>query len=130
MNDDRFLKGKRILAVDDETDVLEVINEQLHDIEVITADNYSRAKELLESQKFDLVILDIMGVNGFELLKICGDRKLPAAMLTARAVTVDAINQSLKLGAVSFLPKDELGNLRVLVAEIFRGPGAGKEPLG
>ena len=85
MNDDSFLKGKRILAVDDETDVLEVITEQLHDIEVVTADNYSRAKALLESQKFDLVILDIMGVKGFELLKICGDRKLPAAMLTARA---------------------------------------------
>lgn len=126
MNDDSFLKGKRILAVDDETDVLEVITEQLHDTEVLTADNYSRAKELLESQKFDLVILDIMGVKGFELLKICGDRKLPAAMLTARAVTVDAINQSLKLGAVSFLPKDELGNLRSLVSEILEGLEQGK----
>ena len=126
MNDDSFLKGNRILAVDDETDVLEVINEQLHDVEVITADNYTRAKELLESERFDLVILDIMGVKGFELLKICGDRKLPAAMLTARAVTIDAINQSLKLGAVSFLPKDELGNIRALVSEILDGLEHGK----
>ncbi len=126
MNDDTVLKGKRILAVDDETDVLEVIKEQLHDIEVLTADNYSRAKELLEAEKFDLVILDIMGVKGFELLKLCTERKLPAAMLTAKAISLDSINRSVKLGAVSFLPKDELGNLRSLVAEILEGLEQGK----
>ena len=126
MTDGGVLEGKRILAVDDEPDVLEVITEQLKGMEVLTADNYHRAKELLESEKFDLVILDIMGVEGFELLKICGDRKLPAAMFTARVVTVDAINQSLKLGAVSFLPKDELGNLRTLVEEILEGLQQGK----
>jgi len=126
MTDDKALKGKRILAVDDEPDVLEVIREQLHDTEIVTASDYERAKHLLESRTFDLVILDIMGVNGFELLKICSRGKLPAAMLTARAVTVDSVNLSLKLGAVSFLPKEELGNLRELVAEILEGLAEGK----
>ncbi|MBI4965983.1 MAG: response regulator [Desulfomonile tiedjei] len=119
MINESVLKGKRILAVDDEPDVLEVIKEQLSGIEVMTADTFDRAQRLIDSQRFDLVILDIMGVNGFDLLKSCRDRKMPAAMLTARAVNVESVNRSLKLGAVSFLPKEELPTLRELVAEIL-----------
>jgi len=121
MISESMLKGKRILAVDDETDVLEVIKEQLAGIEVVTADNFDRAQRLIASERFDLVILDIMGVSGFDLLKSCSGRKMPAAMLTARAVNVESVNRSLKLGAVSFLPKEELHNLRELVAEILEG---------
>jgi DNA-binding response OmpR family regulator len=126
MTDDNILKGKRILAVDDEPDVLDLIKEQLDDSEVVTAGDFARAKQLIETEKFDLIILDIMGVNGFELLKASSARKLPAAMLTARATTLDNVNLSLKLGAVSFLPKEELANLRELVAEILECLQQGK----
>lgn len=112
--------------MDDEPDVLSLIKEGLHDIEVVTADDFGQARRLIESDNFHLALLDIMGVNGFELLKACTERKLPAAMLTARAITIDSVNLSLKLGAVSFLPKDELKNIRELVAEILEGLEQGK----
>jgi DNA-binding response OmpR family regulator len=126
MSDIEALKGKRILAVDDEPDVLEVVVEQLYDAEVVTAQDYESASGLLDQQRFDLVILDIMGVNGFGLLEQCGERGLPAAMLTARATDIRSLNRSLQLGAVSFLPKEELGSLRELTVEIFDGLGRGR----
>ncbi|MGO9570380.1 MAG: response regulator [Desulfomonilaceae bacterium] len=119
MTDESILKGKRILAVDDEPDVLELIKEHLYNSEVVTASDFAGAKQLIETERFDLIILDIMGVNGFELLKAASERKMPAAMLTARATTIENVNRSLRLGAVSFLPKEELANLRELVAEIL-----------
>jgi len=119
MADLNILKGKRILAVDDEPDVLAVIKEELTDCDVATAGDFDAAKELIDEGHFDLIILDIMGVDGFVLLEECGKRKMPAAMLTAHAIDVESLNKSLRLGAVSFLPKEELARLPELVAEIL-----------
>lgn len=121
-----ILKGKKILAVDDEPDVLEVIGEELGDCQVVTARDYESARQLIAHEDFDLIILDIMGVSGFQLLEECGKRKIPAAMLTAHAINVESLNKSLRLGAVSFLPKDELVRLPELVAEIFEGLAEGR----
>ena len=126
MGESDIRKGKRILAVDDEPDVLEVISEHLQESDVVTATNFQSAKQRIETEHFDLVILDIMGVDGFALLEICGKRGQPAAMLTARATNVRSLNQSLRLGAVSFLPKEELASLRELVVEIFEELEQGK----
>lgn len=71
---DPILNGKRILVVDDEPDVLELVEEDLHNaclnltIDKKPADD--GAVESLKSSSYDLVILDIMGVRGFDLLKI------------------------------------------------------------
>jgi len=121
-----ILKGKRILAVDDEPDVLDIIKEQLEACAVMTASKYEEAEELLLRHSFDLVLLDIMGVNGFVLLEICGERRSPAAMLTAHSINIDSINKAVLLGAVSFLPKDQLANLEVHVAEIFESLAEGR----
>jgi DNA-binding NtrC family response regulator len=114
-----IVSEKRILAVDDEKDVLEVIQEQLETARLTTAADFSTAKAYLEKESFDLVILDIMGVNGFELLDLATAKKTPAVMLTAHALTPDSFQKSIDKGAVSFLPKDELARLNELVAEIL-----------
>ncbi len=121
-----ILKGKKILAVDDELDVLEMVEEQLESCDVVTASSYEQAKDKLSSDSFDLVLLDIMGVNGFDLLEICKQKGLPAAMLTAHALNIDSINKAVRLGAVSFLPKEELANLELHVADIFEGLAQGR----
>ena len=126
MVDLAVLHGKRILAVDDEPDVLEVIHDELASCDVVTAGNFELAQQLILTDHFDLVILDIMGVNGFALLETCRDRKMPAAMLTAHAINLDSLNKALKLGAVSFLPKEELARLPELVAEILEGLAEGR----
>jgi DNA-binding NtrC family response regulator len=124
--DQSILKGKRILAVDDEPDVLEVIEESLSACLLTTAGNFDEAVKLIGEQEFDLVILDIMGVHGFDLLKECRKRNLPATMLTARSMDVESLNRAIRGGAVSFLPKDELQALPEIVAEILEGLEEGK----
>jgi CheY-like chemotaxis protein len=126
MVDLQVLTGKRILAVDDEPDVLEVIREGLSTCAVTTARDFASAKHIIENAEFDLIILDIMGVRGFELLDIARKRRTPVTMLTAHAVTVESLNKSLKLGATSFLPKDELARLPEIVAEIFESLSRGE----
>ncbi|MFH1116801.1 MAG: response regulator [Pseudomonadota bacterium] len=121
-----ILKGKRLLAVDDEPDVLDIIVDVLHSAEVVTANSFDSAHALISQESFDLVILDIMGVNGFALLEACRENKMPAAMLTANAINVQSLNLAIKLGAVSFLPKEELHRLPELIAEILEDLQKGK----
>ncbi len=119
MHHQSILDDKEILAVDDEPDVLEIIKEQLPNCLVATARDFETGIQLIRRKKFDLVILDIMGVNGFELLAECRARHLPATMLTSRAMNEESLNRAIKEGAVSFLPKEELARLPELVAEIL-----------
>ncbi|MGD2126120.1 MAG: response regulator, partial [Desulfobacteraceae bacterium] len=85
MPERRLLDGKKIFIVDDEPDVLEVLEELLKMCHVAKASNFEKAEEILESQDFDMAILDIMGVDGYGLLEIANRKKIPAVMLTAHA---------------------------------------------
>ena len=115
----KILEEKNILVVDDELDILESVAEVLSSSNVTPASNFEEAQGLIAPGAFDLAILDIMGVNGFELLKLCVKSNIPATMLTAHAINVESLNKSVKLGAISFLPKEELFRLPELVSEIF-----------
>ena len=59
-----------------------------------------------------------MGVNGFELLKIAVSKGYPTVMLTAHALTPEALKKSIKLGAISFLPKEEMKHLREFLEDV------------
>lgn len=120
------LRGKKILAVDDEPDILDTIKEQFEPHEIVIAQSYEEAEKLILRERFDLVLLDIMGVHGFQLLKKCREREIPAAMLTAHCINVESVNEALELGAVSFLPKNELANIQEHVSEILEGLAEGK----
>ena len=67
MTDTSPLKDKVILVVDDEPDLLETVEEELDMCLVHKAQDYETALQYLLSYTYDVVILDIMGVNGFEL---------------------------------------------------------------
>jgi CheY-like chemotaxis protein len=105
------IKGKTILAVDDEPDVLTTLEELLDMCDVVKKTNYEDAAEYLNSTGPDLAILDIMGVNGFELLKICVEKKIDAVMLTAHAFSVESLKKSLDLGARAYLPKEKMADI-------------------
>ena len=60
-----------------------------------------------------MAILDIMGVNGYKLLDIANDKKIPTAMLTAHALTPKDIVKSYKKGAAFYIPKDKMGSSKI-----------------
>ena len=118
-----ILNGKRILAVDDEVDVLEVLGEEIlsscPQCKIDKATSYETAVNHLKSQVYDLVILDIMGVRGFDLLDFAVKRDLPVAMLTAHALNPEALKQSFTMGARAYLPKEKLGEIVPFLEIIF-----------
>lgn len=118
-----LLRGAMILAVDDEPDVLDVIEEELDVCVVHKAMSYKEAMEHLRDYRYDLVILDIMGVDGFELLKHTVQRGIPTVMLTAHALSTESLVKSAKLGAVSFLPKEKISDLRDILTEVIQSSG-------
>ena len=124
------LKGKKILVVDDEPDVLESLEEVLDDCDVETAVSYESAKELLESTVYDAAILDIMGVRGFDLLEIATKKKIPAIMLTAHGLNPDNLVGSIKLGAKSYVPKEKMSEIDIYLKEIFIAKEKGIEKSG
>jgi CheY-like chemotaxis protein len=113
------IKGLRILAVDDEPDILETIVDVLDGATVDCAKSYQEAIELLapgESSapagaRYDLAVLDIMGVDGMGLLTETVNQGIPTVMLTAHAMNPQTLKSSIVNGAVSYLPKEELANL-------------------
>ncbi|MCP4673421.1 MAG: response regulator [Desulfobacula sp.] len=119
-----FLKNKHILAVDDEQDILETIQEILNNTKVDIASDYDSASNKILKTRYDLAILDIMGVNGIKLLEECVARKIPAIMLTANSMNPNSLVESIKKGAISYLSKEHLSDLDSLINELL---GAQKE---
>jgi CheY-like chemotaxis protein len=117
------LKDKVILVADDEPDILETVEEALNMCLIHKAADYDTAFEYLLSYTYDIVILDIMGINGLELLKQSVSRGFPTVMLTAHAFSPEFLKKSIKLGAVCFLPKEELSNLRSFLEDVIRVGG-------
>jgi len=123
MAEESLLKDKLVLVVDDERDVLDSVAETLEMCTVHKVVDYETALQYLLSYTYDIVILDIMGVNGFELLKMAVRRGFPAVMLTAHALTPESLKKSIHLGAVSFLPKEKMADLVEHLEDVVLGGG-------
>ena len=117
------LDGKRILAVDDEPDVLAVLEQEIKDsypnCQVDKATTYEKGVELINTTAYDVVILDIMGVRGFDLLDLAVKRNLKVSMLTAHDLTAEALKKSHDLGARAYLPKDKLGEIVPFLEDVL-----------
>jgi pentatricopeptide repeat protein len=118
------LYEKRILAVDDEEDILEVLEEDILDAcpacQFDKAATYEAAVKLLESNDYDLVILDIMGVRGFDLLALATQRNFKVVMLTAHALNLEALKRSFELKARAYLPKEKMSEVVPFLEEVLR----------
>ena len=113
------LKGKRLLIVDDEPDILETLTELLDMCVVDTAPSYETALTFLEKNTYDAAIFDIMGVRGLDLLEAAVTRGIPALMLTAHALNPDALVHSIRAGARAYVPKDEMANIQTYLLDLL-----------
>lgn len=119
MDTKKVLKGKHVLIVDDEQDVLDILVELLSICKVDTASTFEEAKKLLENNYYDIAVLDIMGVKGYDLLAIANEKKVPALMLTAHALSKESLKKSFQEGASYYVPKDEINKIDVFVADVI-----------
>ena len=118
-----ILDGKKILTVDDESDVLDVLEEEIMgacpNCKIDKATTYEAALEKLNSQSYDVVILDIMGVRGFDLLDLAVSRNMKVAMLTSHALNPEALKRSFDMKARAYLPKDKLGEIVPFLEDVL-----------
>jgi DNA-binding response OmpR family regulator len=128
MDPRKLLKGKKILIVDDEPDVLEALIEIMDMCRIDTAPSFEEGEKLLQDQNYDIAILDIMGVKGFELLKIANQQKIPALMLTAHALDEESLKKSAEDGAAYFAPKDKMHEIEFFVADVLEALQKKKSP--
>jgi len=126
MKEEDFLRGKKVLVVDDEPDVLDTVEELLGMCETSKAASFEEAKDFMASQHFDIAILDIMGVDGFKLLDIANEKKIIAVMLTAHAFSPENTVKSFKKGAAYFVPKEKIVNIATYLIDILEVAQKGK----
>ncbi len=98
-----------ILIVDDEQDIAELISDVLTDVGYKTtiANNGYQALDLVKSNKYDLILLDIMmpGLNGNETCsKLRELTKCPIIFVTAKNTINDKVN-GLDIGADDYITK-------------------------
>jgi phosphate regulon transcriptional regulator PhoB len=104
--------AQKILVVEDEPDIRKLVQYNLTQerFNVLEAEDGEQALKLLQREKPNLVILDLMlpGLSGMELCKLLRQRsetaKLPILMLTAKASEADRI-VGLEMGADDYLAK-------------------------
>jgi DNA-binding NtrC family response regulator len=119
-----ILKNKMILAVDDDPDVLIVLEEEIlaacPDCQFHGVATYQEAVERMASLTYDLVLLDIVGVRGFDLAKLAERRNFPVALLTIYPLTTQAIKNFFKIKAYAYLPKERMGEIVPFLEETLR----------
>jgi len=128
MDPKKMLKGRKILIVDDERDILDSLIELLDMCRIDTATTFEEGKRLLENAAYEVAILDIMGVKGFELLDIANKHEIPAIMLTAHALSEESLKRSAENGASYFAPKDEINSIDLFIADVLEAKEKKKNP--
>jgi len=121
-----ILENKKVLVVDDEPDILETLEELLYTCSVDTASSFGQAIECLKNNTYDVAVLDIMGVQGYEILKATHKLNIPSLMLTAHALTPDNLKQSMEQGADAYVPKDKLVDISIYIADVLTARQQGK----
>jgi two-component system OmpR family response regulator len=140
MNGDDRGPEARLLVVDDEPNIVELLSESLRfaGFEVVAARGGQDALRLAREHQPDLAVLDVMmpGIDGFEVVRRLRSEGLrfPVLFLTARDGTEDTIT-GLTVGGDDYVTKPfSLGELVARIRAVLRRSGmtagaAGAEPL-
>ncbi len=136
------MSGEKILVVDDEPSIREIVTLYLKrsGYEVATAADGQAAVDALARQTFDLVVLDLMlpQVDGLEITRrLRATSQTPIIMLTARSEEIDRI-LGLEMGADDYVtkpfsPQELVSRVRAVLRRSQRAqqaaPDSGERPL-
>lgn len=117
----------RILIAEDEEPIANLVRTALEGAEYtcVWASDGIAAADLLESQPFDLALLDIMlpKIDGYDLLDYCKSLDVPVIFLTAKGELENRV-KGLRLGAEDYITKPfELMELLARVETVLRRCG-------
>ncbi len=109
-----MLEGTRLLIVEDDPDLLEVLKEYFTraGFEVVTTTNGDRAIEIINTNPPNVLLADVMipGYDGWDLTKMVrkspyeGIKRMPVILMSSRNSMVD-IAHGLKIGATAYICK-------------------------
>lgn len=114
----------RILIVEDDEAIAKLIHINLIDAGYLCKNAYDglKALEILEEEKFDLLLLDIMlpKMDGYEIMEYLRPLQIPVIFLTAKSDVKDKV-RGLKLGAEDYIVKPfEIIELLARVETVLR----------
>ena len=117
----------KILIAEDEAPIANLLETALEGAgyRCVRAADGAAAADKLESEPFDLALLDIMlpKADGYEVLEYCKSLEVPVIFLTARGSLQDRV-KGLKLGAEDYITKPfELMELLARVETVLRRCG-------
>lgn len=99
---------RKILIVEDDIGIQGLIELtlQMEDYETDIAEDGEKAFNKIQNEKYDLILLDIMlpKIDGFTLIKMIEDKRIPVIFLSAKSQVHDKI-LGLKLGAEDYITK-------------------------
>lgn len=115
--------GKKILIIDDEIHILELLklNLEIYGYEIFTADTGNNAMSLIEKINPDIILLDLMlpGMNGIDICKKIRNNsllnKIRILIISAKSEEIDKI-VCLEIGADDYITKPF--SLREMIARI------------
>ena len=120
MENGQTLNDRRLLVVDDEPDMIESLEELLEDMFIMdSASSFEEAVVCLKTNTYDVAILDIMGVRGYDLLEATHALGIPTLMLTAHALSPDNLKKSIELGADAYIPKNKMVDISLYVEDVL-----------
>ncbi|MDF1594178.1 MAG: response regulator [Desulfobacterales bacterium] len=114
--------------MDDEPDIVETLKDLLDMCRVDTAPDFSTGEKLLHQNKYDIAVLDIMGVKGYELLEIANNNGIPALMLTAHALSPDNFAKSIMGGAKAYIPKEKMADIAIYLVDLLKAQAGTEKP--
>ena len=123
----KILNGKKILIVDDEPDILATMEDLLDMCQLDFARYFEDAQELLNKNRYDVAVFDIMGVQGYRLLKIAVQKGIPALMFTSHALSPEDLVWSIEGGAKAYIPKEKMADMPSYLANLLKDQQEGKK---
>jgi len=114
----------KILIVEDEKPISDLLRMSLTKAGYVCTCAYDgmRAADILESERFDLILLDVMlpGADGFELMEYIRPLDMPVIFITAKNMVEDKV-RGLRMGADDYIVKPfEIIELMARVETVLR----------
>jgi len=135
------MASQSILVVEDEPDIRKLVQYNLAQerFKVLEAEDGEQALKILQREKPNLIILDLMlpGLSGLELCKLLRERpqtaQLPILMLTAKAGEADKV-LGLEIGADDYLtkpfsPREMIARVRAILRRSEAATATDAAPL-